>query len=433
MDAAVIDLGFRCHEWQQPIKDALATRSFGIVVAHRRYGKTIFATALLVDRALRCRLPDPRYAYLAPRLKQAKQTAWLYLCRLALRIPGASKNEAELYVELPNGARITLYGGSEGNEESMRGLYLDGVVVDEVAGIAPAAWGEIIRPALTDRHGFALFIGTPHGIDAFHALWERAQKDPEWFALRYRVDETELPWLPRAEIESSMRMMSDAQIRQEWFCDFSASAPNVLMTIDVIGEAVRRQYLEPEVRFAPLVVGVDVARYGDDRSVIQLRRGLQAYPPLVFQGLSNMDLAGQVAEVLHRQEPEVCFVDAGGGAGVIDRLRQLGYAVVEVHFGGRPRDSHYRDKRTEMWFDLRNWVVAGGALPNLPELKTDLAGPTYEFLADGKVRLEPKDDLKGRGLKSPDLGDALALTFAEPVLGRSAARGRARLPEYAEL
>ena len=435
MSVAVVDLGFRPHEYQRQVQAASSERSFGVVVAHRRWGKTVLAIHTLVDRALRCRLPNPRYFYLAPKLKQAKQIAWMYLVAIQAKIPGARKNESELYVELPNGARITLYGGSDGNEESMRGSYFDGGVVDEVAGIAPNVWAEILRPALADRKGWTMFIGTPHGMDTFHELWQRAQSDPDWYAMMFRADETNLPWLPASELEAARRDMSDAAYRQEFLCDFTASSSDTLITIDIASAAAQREYLEHEFGFAPVVIGVDVARFGDDRSVIQVRQGLTAYKPEIYKGIDTMMLAGHAARAIDRYNPQAVFVDAGGmGAGVIDRLRQLGYRVVEVNFGGKSSDEHYADKRTEMWFGMRDWLEQGGSIQNMAELKTDLCGPTYEFIANGKVKLERKDDLKERGLPSPDLGDALALTFAEPVFAPDRfARNERRYPELAEM
>lgn len=431
----VVDLGFRPHQYQREVQLEMAKLRFGVVVAHRRWGKTVMAVQALVDRGLRCAKPDPQFAYFAPRLKQAKQIAWRHMMRLSSRIPGAKKNESELYVEMPNGARIMLYGGSEGHEESARGMYFDGAVIDEVAGIAPHAWPEIIRPALTDRKGWAMFIGTPHGMDAFHERWQFSQADPAWYSLMYRADETQLPWLPPEELEAARRDMSDASYRQEFLCDFTASSTDTLITIDIASAAAQREYVITQYGFAPVVLGVDVARFGDDRSVIQARQGLAAQNPEIYKGIDLMTFSGHVARAIDRYNPQATFVDAGGmGAGVIDRLRQLGFRVVEVNFGGRASDEQYADKRTEMWFELRDWLEQGGSIQNVPTLKTDLCGPTYRFLANGKVRLESKDDLKARGLPSPDLGDALALTFAEPVFAPDRfAHSERRYPATAEM
>lgn len=131
--------------------------------------------------------------------------------------------------------------------------------------------------------------------------------------------------------------------------------------------------------------------------------------------MDNMELADRVASYIERWKPDATFCDAGNGSGVIDRLRQLGHDVIEVNFGGKPIKPIYVNKRAEMWFEVRDWIAAGGAIPNMPELKQDLAAPIYWYDAANRLQLEPKDDIKKRGLPSPDLGDALALTFAAPV------------------
>jgi hypothetical protein len=150
-------------------------------------------------------------------LKQAKQAAWDYLRRFGGVIPGVSVHESELTIRFPNGARVTLYGGD--NAEALRGGYFDGIVIDEVADLRPDTWGSIIRPALSDRRGWALFIDTPKGPDFFHTLYEWAtsgfpaadgrEKDPEWTALMFRVDETNL--IDAKELASAQATMSPAQ------------------------------------------------------------------------------------------------------------------------------------------------------------------------------------------------------------------------------
>jgi hypothetical protein len=161
---------------------------------------------------------------------------------------------------------------------------------------------------------------------------------------------------------------------------------------------------------------VDVARYGDDKSVIFGRQGLVSFEPQVYQGLNNMELAAKVAQAIVEWKPDAVFIDAGRGEGVIDRLHQLGHAVVGVNFGGSPTKPQFVNKRGEMWFDMSQWLKAGASIPNIPQLKIELCAPTYSYAnAANKFELESKDDLKKRGLPSPDIADALALTFAFPV------------------
>ena len=135
-------------------------KRWSIAVAHRRAGKTVACIQKLTKGALECKLHEPRFAYVAPLYNQAKDIAWVYLRHYARKL-GASINESELRVDLPGGARVRLYGAD--NPDRLRGMYLDGVVLDEYADMRPSVWGEIIRPMLADRAGWATFIGTQIG------------------------------------------------------------------------------------------------------------------------------------------------------------------------------------------------------------------------------------------------------------------------------
>jgi hypothetical protein len=423
-----IDLGYRPHRFQHEIHQL--ARRFTVVVAHRRFGKTVCSETTLIDAALRTTKREARFSYIAPFLKQAKRTAWDYLKYYSRNIPGINIREGGLIIQYPNAARISLFGAD--NPEAMRGVCNDGVVLDEVADFRPDVWPAIIRPTLSDRKGWAFFIGTPKGINAFHDLYQYAcegrdgVRDPEWAGVMYRADETGL--IPEAELESARRIMSPALYRQEMLCDFSASQDNLLITIDLVSAAMRKSLSEYDVAGLPKIVGVDIARFGDDRSVIQKRQGLAAFEPIVMQGLDNMEVVGRVSAIIREWEPDAVFVDAGRGEGVIDRLRQLGYDVTEVNFGAKPTDPTYVNKRSEMWDEMAKWFTAGGVIPNNPDLKTDLCVPTYRYDAANRFVLESKDDIKKRGMKSPDLGDALALTFAYKVAPPSR---RARAPRSA--
>jgi phage terminase large subunit len=194
------------------------TSRWAIVVAHRRAGKTVACVQRLVKGALECKLREPRFAYVAPLFNQAKDVAWHYLRHYAAPL-GAETNESELRVDLPNGARIRLYGAD--NPDRLRGLYLDGVVMDENADMRPSVFPEIIRPMLSDRKGWAVFIGTPKGRNEFHALWERAQNDPAWFALMLRASESGL--IEQSELDDARKDMTPEQYEQEFECSFEAA------------------------------------------------------------------------------------------------------------------------------------------------------------------------------------------------------------------
>lgn len=170
----------------------------------------------------------------------------------------------------------------------------------------------------------------------------------------------------------------------------------------------------------PVILGVDVARFGADSSVIVRRQGLKADGPVVMRGLDNMQLADRVAAAIMENRPHAVFIDAGQGQGVIDRLRQLGHDVIEVPFGGKPlQEGRFANRRSEMWYGLRQWLKSGGKLPDegddVPRLRAELSAPLYWYDAAGRMVLEPKDKIKERLGASPDIADALALTFAAPV------------------
>jgi len=188
-------------------------------VAHRRCGKTVGCINDKIKRAIQLTLPHGRYAYVAPFLSQAKEVAWEYLKRFAQPII-ADKNESELWVELLNGARIRIHGAD--NPDRLRGAYLDGVVLDEYADMRPSVWGEVIRPMLADRGGWATFIGTPKGHNEFFDKCEEARGDPErWFFDVLRASETGI--LPQEELDDARRSSTPEQYQQEFECSFEAA------------------------------------------------------------------------------------------------------------------------------------------------------------------------------------------------------------------
>ncbi len=389
-----------------------------MLALHRRAGKTELALMELLDHAVKCRLDLGFYVYLAPFLKQAKAIAWARLKQKLdpfLRAGAIDVNEADLAVTFKhNKATIRLFGGD--NPDALRGVRLDGVVIDEVANIRPEVWNDIIQPALSDRKGWALFIGTPAGINLFSELFYRASSLPDWYATRYTVHDTDA--LDPVEVSRLERDMPETAFAREYLCDFSAAGSDQLISMSDVEAASKLVYQDGDVIEFPLVVGVDPARFGDDRSVIVVRQGLRMEKPMIHHGVDNMQLAGLVAQVIDDRDPDAVFIDVGGGAGVIDRLRQLDYYIVEVPFGGKANQPNlFVNRRAEMWWQVKEWLGNGGSIPNDTALKAELSTPTYWFDAVGKRCLESKDEIKKRlqGGGSPDIADALALTFAYPV------------------
>lgn len=402
---------------QDEIHQKLEKHRFCVLVAHRRMGKTVLSVNHLIKRAFTDQKQRGFYAYIAPFRNQAEQIAWTYLKHYTEPIPGCRVNEQKLAITLPNGATLRLFGAD--NPDAMRGAYFDGVVLDEVAQMKPEVWGEIIRPALADRKGWAVFIGTPKGINLFSQTYDKALAlqaagNPDWCALLYSVDRTGV--IAPDELESLKADMSENEFRQEFLCDFNAAADDNLISIETVRAAAARHYPERDYINAPCILGVDVARFGSDSTVIFRRQGLVAFPPIVIHGLDNMAVADRVAIQIAQHKPAQVFIDAGEGTGVIDRLRQMRFTVTEVYFGGKgPRKDIFENRRMEMWWEMKQWLDQGGAIPPDERLQSDLAAPTYGFTSRGTKILEPKDKIKERIGRSPDMADALALTFAAPV------------------
>lgn len=418
---------------QTEIHPQLESHRFCVLVTHRQMGKTVCAVNHLLKQACMLNLPNGRYFYVAPFLKQAEMLVWDYFKRFTAPLaamPTASGqiknllqiNEAKLSLRLPNGAVVRVLGAD--NPDAMRGTYADGIVLDEYAQIKPNVFNEIIRPMLTSRKGWCVFLGTPKGQDQFYDVYCHAAKEfaanphGEWWAGMYRADQTGI--IAQDELARIQTETPENLFRQEYLCDFTASRTDVLIPIDLVLAAQKRFYNEYELRGAPKILGVDPARFGDDRSVIIRRQGLQSFAPRVLAKLDNVQLAGLVAQEIKDFRPDAVFVDAGQGAGVIDVLRSLGYEVTEVPFGGAPLQAgRYRNKRAELWGEMAEWIRHGGALPEQETtLANELASAVYDFDEAGKMRLEAKDKIKARLGKSPDLADALALTFAAPVASR---------------
>lgn len=413
MTAQVIDLGFRPRPWQT--ESFKRRKRFNVEVVHRRGGKTVKAVMRLIDACLKCQLKLPRFSYIGPRLNQTKAIAWDYLKQYSRPIPGIKINEAELWVEYPNAGRVRLFGAD--NPDSLRGLYHDGVVLDEVADMKPQIWEEIVLPALMDREGWADFIGTPKGINLFSEVYFNALKKPdEWYAALHTVYDTGA--LSAAEIDLAKASMTEARFRQEFLCDFSAGTSDALLSVDDVNKACGKHLRDDQYSFAARILGVDVARQGDDRTVIFKRQGLASFEPIIMRGADSMAVADRVAGLMAAWAPDAVMIDGSGGygAGVIDKLRLGGHQPIEVQFGAKAGDPRFYNKRTEMYWKMAEWVRGGGALPDTPELRVELCTPTYwHERGDSVMRLESKEDIKDRMGYSPDLADALALTFAYDV------------------
>lgn len=174
----------------------------------------------LIKAAAEAPANNARFAYIAPHYVQAKDVAWGYLKQFTQAIPGVTPNESELHITFAhNGARIRLYGAD--NYDRMRGIYLDGCILDENGDMDPRAWAEVIRPALSDRKGWATFIGTPKGRNAFFEVHKLAGGHKDWFSLVLRASESGL--IDADELDDARQTMTPEQYEQEYECSFDAA------------------------------------------------------------------------------------------------------------------------------------------------------------------------------------------------------------------
>lgn len=318
---------------------------------------------------------------------------------------------------------------NEKNPEAVAGLHNQSkrivIVYDEASQIPEIIW-ETQAGALTDANTEILWLtrGNPtRNTGRFRECFGK---------YRHR-------WYTRQIDSRTVSFTNKAQL-QQWVDDYGEDSDFVRVRVrgvfpragsmqfipgDVVDAAMSREPVSH--LFEPLIMGVDVARFGDDQTVIAFRRGRDAcsVPWKKYRGIDTMTLAAEIARLADLHGVDAIFVDGVGiGAGVVDRLRQLQRTVFDVQSGGKPSGLYFdepikvKNKRVEMWAALRQWLKIG-AIPDDNELEGDLTGIEYGYDADNAMMLERVEDMKKRGLASPDNGTAIALTFAEPVAPRS--------------
>lgn len=326
--------------------------------------------------------------------------------------------------QFPDSWRVDAQTCREENSESFAGLHAASstpwYLFDEASAIPDKIW-EVAEGGKTDGEPMHFVFGNPtRNTGAFAECFGKQ---------RHR-------WINR-QIDSRDVAITNKKLLQEWVDDYGEDSdfvkvrvrgvfPNASSTQfiarSLVDEAMRRDAEAANTSGRTACVGVDVARFGDDASVIRTRLGRDArsIAPKRFQGLDTMQLAARVSEhvtyLTGMGLRVVVFVDGGGvGGGVVDRLRQIGIDVIEVQFGAAARDPRkYLNRRAEIWGAMRDWLAVG-CIDKDETLATDLTSVEYQFTLKDQIQLERKEDMKKRGLASPDDADALALTFAEPV------------------
>ena len=212
-----IIIPYKPRDLQKDFHDNI--KRWNLIVTHRRFGKTCMVINQLIKDCLLCKKERPRFAYISPYLVQTKQIAWDYVKHYTAVIPGVKFNESELKVTFVNGGNIQLLGAD--NPDRLRGIYLDGVALDEYAQIKPSLFSEIISPALTDRQGYAIFLGTPKGKNHFYDLWDKIKDNPEWYVAIRKASDT--GYVAHDELVRASELMSADEFAQEYDCSWEAA------------------------------------------------------------------------------------------------------------------------------------------------------------------------------------------------------------------
>jgi phage terminase large subunit len=233
----VIEIPYKPREHQLKVHELLEGKRFAVVVAHRRFGKTVAALNHIIREAVLNEQETPRYAYIAPTYGQAKRVAWDYLVKYTTPL-GGTNNISELRVDFW-GRRIQLYGSD--NPDSLRGQFFDGVIVDEVGDQNPKIWTDIIRPSIVDRKGWCLFIGTPKGHNHFKELRDRAKTEDGWGLLEFKASETGV--VDSKELSAAKNEMGESKYAQEFECSFDAPVEGSYYG-EILGELEQKKHMQ---------------------------------------------------------------------------------------------------------------------------------------------------------------------------------------------
>jgi hypothetical protein len=308
--------------------------------------------------------------------------------------------------------------------KTLSGLHGGYVLVQaDESGAIPPAVGRAGEQALAGHVKFGKLMQAGNPLSTGGMLYE-ATDGKRWHVIRITGDPDDSKRSPRIPIEWARDQIARYGRDNPWVMAhvlgrFPPSAINALLTPDQVRDAMARRLSEPDYWHMAKVLGVDVAREGDDRSCFIRRQGRRAWKPNILRNVDSLQGAGAVSMEWNDWAADACFVDntGGWGAGWVDQLRALGRNPIPIAFSGAAtQPGRYLNKRTEMWFEMAEWVKEGGALPDdVPEFVPELTSPLYWFKGD-VLQLEPKELIKARLGYSPDIGDALALTFAMPVV-----------------
>ena len=435
----------------------LKKHRYFVLVAHRRFGKTVLTIAHMVEKAMSLPLEDGRFLFIAPQRNQAKSVAWTYLLRhfkvIKERCPQAKKNESELYIEIPNAyvdprtgeqgiSRITLYGASD--PDTIRGNYADGAVLDEYGQMDRTLFDEILTPMLSDSsreipgNQWCVFLGTPKGQNQFYEVRNKALRNleqakidgvtPEYGTDTYNVSKTStypeaIRPLSDDAIARNKRTMSSQAYAQEFECDFTVSGEDTLIPLTLIERSISMKYNGKEMDGMPIIMGFDGSKQNsglNDKAILTVRHGLLQLWEKDLAKFDEVEKAAIISREAIKLDVDAIIID-NFSFGLVDILKTT-YGlknIIPINFGSSSSDPKYVNKRVEMWVGIKTWMENGGKILDEYELKQELSTPTTGQNNREQVVLMKKDKIKEILGRSPDHADALCLTFAVKIKGKT--------------
>ncbi len=306
------------------------------------------------------------------------------------------------------------------------------VLLDET-GDMPVAVGRAADQIFTGNPKNALIMQGGNPTSTTGLLYQACNSLRHlWHVVTVTADPADPNRTSRVSIEYAQEQIETHGKENPWVMAtilglFPPQGFNALIGIEDVETAQKRHLQKDQFEWAAKILGIDVARFGDDRTVIFPRQGLFAGLPTILRQANTTDIAAKCSTIYTSEKADAFMIDDTGhwGHGVIDNFTTAGFSPLSVMFHGKPIDPRYKNKRAEMWFLMADWIKNGAMLPPIPELVPELTTPTYSFV-NGKIILEDKDQVKKRLGRSPDLADALACTFAYPVAPKASDKMQAR-------
>ncbi len=370
----------------------------------------------------------------APTFAQVKDPLWKEIGRLRTEAEGAGIALGGQWSRDPSTGWVwpkdrKIFARTTAEPERLQGISSPNllIVVDEASGFDPALWD----PLLGNLMGGGKLCATSNPTEPSGPFFEAFTKNAEhWLPLTFRSDETPnylegrcvIPGLAMREDVDAIAAEFGKQssiYQTRVLGEFPTQGDNAVVAYGMVIAAQKRYH--DTLASGRLHFGVDVARFGDDETVIRPRRGLKALPPKVLQGFDNVDVAGEVLKLARElrngtgEKPLVKIDEIGNGSGVVDVLsRSEEVEVRGVNVAENATAEGFHRMRDQLWFAIAAWLREGGAVEDDPRLLSELVAPTYGFDAQGRAQVESKDEIKQRLGRSPDRADALALSIFEP-------------------